>query len=150
MIIKETRMKVRIKGRTGAKLQFVKIMKDYANCGLKEAKDLVDSLEYSVPALPAYGNARSFGDYIELNIDSSLINKLHDDLAEIGIETTSKEQMRLSKLDKIMEESKDMYELQLNEKIHLTNMTIIRVPGGWIYEFDNSTAFIAYNEEFKK
>lgn len=50
-----------------------------------------------------------------------------------------------------MEFSKDMYDLKLNESNldEAEGCNIIRVPGGWIYNFGSNSIFIKYNEEFK-
>lgn len=61
---------------------------------------------------------------------------------------------------------KSIYDLKLNEQIKIdSNLSILRVPGGWIYEYARQTAnitgranvekslavscvFVPYNEEF--
>lgn len=45
---------------------------------------------------------------------------------------------------------KTIYELNLHEEISINKfLHIRRVPGGWIYKWDNSTTFIPYDTEFK-
>lgn len=67
-------MKIHISGIAGAKLQFVKYIKDYTGLGLKEAKELVDTL-------PPSGNKP----YIELNLDEDFFPRIKKDLEELGL-----------------------------------------------------------------
>lgn len=48
----------------------------------------------------------------------------------------------------------DIYKMELHEVLHSEGMNIMRVAGGWIYDFvayngfPASTIFIPYNNEF--
>jgi hypothetical protein len=43
---------------------------------------------------------------------------------------------------------KDIYQLELNEKIVSHGLVIVRVPGGWLYsKVDGDFTFVAYVEK---
>lgn len=42
-----------------------------------------------------------------------------------------------------------MYNMMLNEILDLGDCNILKVPGGWVYIFCNSSVFVPYNDEFK-
>lgn len=45
----------------------------------------------------------------------------------------------------------DIYKLELHERLYIDNSCfMVRVPGGWIYVFDNCKVFVPYNNEFYK
>ena len=46
---------------------------------------------------------------------------------------------------------KNIYDLKLHQMLYIENLTtIIRVPGGWIYSFNNaSEVFVPFSTEFE-
>jgi len=48
---------------------------------------------------------------------------------------------------KIME---NIYKMELHEWITIENTFIVRVPGGWIYQFTNNSVFVPFNKEFEQ
>lgn len=52
-----------------------------------------------------------------------------------------------------MAEEKSIYELDLNESEYypLTGYTVVRVPGGWIYDrfFGTQGVFVPFSDEFQ-
>lgn len=54
-----------------------------------------------------------------------------------------------------MELNKNIYKLELHECVrqyapNIPSFFIQRVPGGWIYQFDDNRVFVPYNNEFLK
>lgn len=46
---------------------------------------------------------------------------------------------------------KTIYELGLNEWTMVEDrICVLRVPGGWLYEFDERTVFVPFNNEFQE
>jgi hypothetical protein len=43
---------------------------------------------------------------------------------------------------------KNMYNLKLNEELKITSdLSIIRVPGGWVYKSKQAMTFVPFNED---
>lgn len=50
-----------------------------------------------------------------------------------------------------MKDAKKLYGMELHEEFHVhSRLSVIRVPGGWIYAGKQTTVFIPYNPEFKE
>lgn len=69
--------RIRISGKTGQKLMFVKLIKQYTGLGLKESKELVDQLD-SV-----------YKTYLEVDIESSQVENAIKELKDIGLTVTN-------------------------------------------------------------
>ena len=55
----------------------------------------------------------------------------------------------MKNLDLLSDEN--IFEMKLHDYISINHVDkIIRVPGGWIYQFDESNTFIPYSDEFKQ
>ena len=45
---------------------------------------------------------------------------------------------------------KNIYHLTLHEYTKVDNVYITRVPGGWVYEFDETAVFVPFHNEFQE
>ena len=45
-------------------------------------------------------------------------------------------------------EMKTIYDLKLHEELYTATAVIMRVPGGWIYNYGSKSSFVPYNDEF--
>ena len=43
---------------------------------------------------------------------------------------------------------KTIYDLKLHEELYTATAVIMRVPGGWIYNYGSKSSFVPYNDEF--